>query len=174
MCGRLVFISCCFKQKTAYEMRISDWSSDVCSSDLLAGDADVALPGAGFYELHDGAAAALASNDLIFSVLSGQDDKILEESIGGEIEGQARHVRLDLAPVALARDQIVPSDILDGHFSAFLLFEKTVRAMATAIGLGGTDGQERGERGERRETPGGVGAQGGAAEQKSTRLNSSH
>src|SRR3546814_20319012 len=26
----------CFKQKTAYEMRISDWSSDVCSSDLRA------------------------------------------------------------------------------------------------------------------------------------------
>src|SRR3546814_1129226 len=25
-----------FKQKTAYEMRISDWSSDVCSSDLQA------------------------------------------------------------------------------------------------------------------------------------------
>src|SRR3546814_3300511 len=25
-----------FKQKTAYEMRISDWSSDVCSSDLMA------------------------------------------------------------------------------------------------------------------------------------------
>src|SRR3546814_2483273 len=26
-----------FKQKTAYELRISDWSSDVCSSDLLSG-----------------------------------------------------------------------------------------------------------------------------------------
>src|SRR3546814_1046736 len=26
-----------FKQKTAYEMRISDWSSDVCSSDLEVG-----------------------------------------------------------------------------------------------------------------------------------------
>src|SRR3546814_9218527 len=26
-----------FKQKTAYEMRISDWSSDVCSSDLQIG-----------------------------------------------------------------------------------------------------------------------------------------
>src|SRR3546814_3445155 len=25
----------CFKQKTAYDMRISDWSSDVCSSDLF-------------------------------------------------------------------------------------------------------------------------------------------
>src|SRR3546814_9562934 len=43
-----------FKQKTAYEMRISDWSSDVCSSDLLpkplganshfaAGDSKLAL-----------------------------------------------------------------------------------------------------------------------------------
>src|SRR3546814_16616152 len=32
-----------FKQKTAYEMRISDWSSDVCSSDLVLDDP--ALPG---------------------------------------------------------------------------------------------------------------------------------
>src|SRR3546814_291721 len=31
-----------FKQKTAYEMRISDWSSDVCSSDLLSDDEKVA------------------------------------------------------------------------------------------------------------------------------------
>src|SRR3546814_13847037 len=30
-----------FKQKTAYEMRISDWSSDVCSSDLASGGIDV-------------------------------------------------------------------------------------------------------------------------------------
>src|SRR3546814_9819900 len=32
MCVFLMFFF--FKQKTAYEMRISDWSSDVCSSDL--------------------------------------------------------------------------------------------------------------------------------------------
>src|SRR3546814_2630308 len=31
MCSLFFF----FKQKTAYEMRISDWSSDVCSSDLV-------------------------------------------------------------------------------------------------------------------------------------------
>src|SRR3546814_7201142 len=32
----MVFSVCFFfKQKTAYEMRISDWSSDVCSSDLF-------------------------------------------------------------------------------------------------------------------------------------------
>src|SRR3546814_5288580 len=30
----MYFIFVFFKQKTAYEMRISDWSSDVCSSDL--------------------------------------------------------------------------------------------------------------------------------------------
>src|SRR3546814_9863712 len=29
---------CFFKQKTAYEMRISYWSSDVCSSDLVTAD----------------------------------------------------------------------------------------------------------------------------------------
>src|SRR3546814_10634196 len=33
-----------FKQKTAYEMRISDWSSDVCSADLVV---DLDLEGAG-------------------------------------------------------------------------------------------------------------------------------
>src|SRR3546814_7543872 len=32
--AELVFVFFFFKQKTAYEMRISDWSSDVCSSDL--------------------------------------------------------------------------------------------------------------------------------------------
>src|SRR3546814_6046267 len=36
-----------FKQKTAYEMRISDWSSDVCSSDLPAR----IIPGTDGYEL---------------------------------------------------------------------------------------------------------------------------
>src|SRR3546814_10542445 len=35
MCSECIFVFFFFKQKTAYEMRISDWSSDVCSSDLL-------------------------------------------------------------------------------------------------------------------------------------------
>src|SRR3546814_6234750 len=37
LCDMMVFffsVVFFFKQKTAYEMRISDWSSDVCSSDL--------------------------------------------------------------------------------------------------------------------------------------------
>src|SRR3546814_2847616 len=45
VCG----VGCCvefvffFKQKTAYEMRISDWSSDVCSSDLHRMEAPIPL-----------------------------------------------------------------------------------------------------------------------------------
>src|SRR3546814_6038058 len=41
--GWIVYFVCFFffKQKTAYEMRISDWSSDVCSSDLGADPVDV-------------------------------------------------------------------------------------------------------------------------------------
>src|SRR3546814_10382254 len=34
-----------FKQKTAYEMRISDWSSDVCSSDLQSDNKDARILG---------------------------------------------------------------------------------------------------------------------------------
>src|SRR3546814_9077568 len=55
MCVVILFDCFFFKQKTAYEMRISDWSSDVCSSDLLvaqrAGDGgrlagrDLGVPG---------------------------------------------------------------------------------------------------------------------------------
>src|SRR3546814_19658691 len=49
MCRDLCVLAVCFlchwcffffKQKTAYAMRISDWSSDVCSSDLLQIEAD--------------------------------------------------------------------------------------------------------------------------------------
>src|SRR3546814_7420032 len=43
MCGvrssdtaELLYCCLLFKQKTAYEMRISDWSADVCSSDLTS------------------------------------------------------------------------------------------------------------------------------------------
>src|SRR3546814_2264000 len=39
-----------FKQKTAYEMRISDWSSDVCSSDLRAVSCEIIV-----IHLHDDA-----------------------------------------------------------------------------------------------------------------------
>src|SRR3546814_9944221 len=45
-----------FKQKTAYEMRISDWSSDVCSSDLLLRHGYTILRGAAPASLINGVA----------------------------------------------------------------------------------------------------------------------
>src|SRR3546814_5885150 len=42
-----------FKQKTAYEMRISDWSSDVCSSDLMRSMATRRQHAATSVVLHD-------------------------------------------------------------------------------------------------------------------------
>src|SRR3546814_9531871 len=52
--SRCVLVFFFFKQKTAYEMRISDWSSDVCSSDLhgdlAGGGIGARLDGAGNVE----------------------------------------------------------------------------------------------------------------------------
>src|SRR5881628_2414835 len=49
-----------FKQKTAYEMSVSDWSSDVCSSDLLPTEGPAVLVGpgqdAGAVDVGDGVA----------------------------------------------------------------------------------------------------------------------
>src|SRR3546814_15044783 len=48
MCGIVFYF---FKQKTAYEMRISDWSSDVCSSDLVLAHAACCGPVVGVGEV---------------------------------------------------------------------------------------------------------------------------
>src|SRR3546814_8507898 len=48
-CLLLIVVFFFFKQKTAYEMRISDWSSDVCSSDLLELEFRHLLPPAGLH-----------------------------------------------------------------------------------------------------------------------------
>src|SRR3546814_4133612 len=49
-----------FKQKTAYDMCISDWSSDVCSSDLVAHVRDDSMSGLRHY-VHDSALGAVGS-----------------------------------------------------------------------------------------------------------------
>src|SRR3546814_10113986 len=71
-----LFVCVFFKQKTAYEMRISDWSSDVCSSDLRQMDRlsrTLQARGEGFYTIgssgHEGnaaVAAALRVTDMAF------------------------------------------------------------------------------------------------------------
>src|SRR3546814_5057154 len=69
-CGFMFFFF--FKQKTAYEMRISDWSSDVCSSDLaILAALDRALVRTIFLEqsVHDAGAAGVGQK---FAVIADQ------------------------------------------------------------------------------------------------------
>src|SRR3546814_7724161 len=90
-----------FKQKTAYEMRISDWSSDVCSSDLLESLADIllaigqahALAAAAGRRLHHHRIADLVGDaDRMFRILDHAD--IAGDDIDARFLGQL--LRLDL------------------------------------------------------------------------------
>src|SRR3546814_7230305 len=58
-----------FKQKTAYEIRISDWSSDVCSSDLTAPTAYID----GVYRFVDGSSWKLSFGSSAYTVAMPED-----------------------------------------------------------------------------------------------------
>src|SRR3546814_8017215 len=95
-----------FKQKTAYEMRISDWSSDVCSSDLMTRE----HPVGGFARLARGAedrAIILAQHGepaaKIIGVAHGRN-----ESERGAEEGAAHNGDQFLAGIILAAKPVHP------------------------------------------------------------------
>src|SRR3546814_4774554 len=119
-----------FKQKTAYEMRISDWSSDVCSSDLvvvaralrrqrhLALNLDVAAVGAPC----DGVVGiALLGNDLGAELLCRAMDRLgiglvargvagEEEEVGPLLPHQELHQRIGAHGAAERRVEDVRSE----------------------------------------------------------------
>src|SRR3546814_6167311 len=78
----LVVLFC--KQKTAYEMRISDWSSDVCSSDLLTSPACLKLLGAG----HLGALGSRVMDQDFFLVHTRNDEKPAVTGTGNRRQGR--------------------------------------------------------------------------------------
>src|SRR3546814_14689698 len=62
-----------FKQKTAYEMRISDWSSDVCSSDLVVLSApNINEPILGGSAQISGSFTVASANELSIALRSGK------------------------------------------------------------------------------------------------------
>src|SRR3546814_7848843 len=60
-----VYLCFFFKQKTAYEMRISDWSSDVCSSDLLQRGDHLGAAGVAGVAVEVGAGEAVAGEEAV-------------------------------------------------------------------------------------------------------------
>src|SRR3546814_5649296 len=90
-----------FKQKTAYEMRISDWSSDVCSSDLrlfdiLFDDMDQTLREIGVGDLSVGKKIKALASSFYGRVaayeegLDASDPRSEERRVGKECVGTCR------------------------------------------------------------------------------------
>src|SRR3546814_3285200 len=78
-----------FKQKTAYELRISDWSSDVCSSDLRLDDI-LAL---------DGVRHRLADTGVVERLLGAIEHQVHKRPVGGvELQRRVRRDRLHRLP----------------------------------------------------------------------------
>src|SRR3546814_5348405 len=103
-----------FKQKTAYEMRISDWSSDVCSSDLAVGkaepDFDAALIlfqrqqlGAPFGAEVECRIEMLAQHALGFVLIVDHDERKSPRQ-GREVQNRLRFGILEIEGEAVALD----------------------------------------------------------------------
>src|SRR3546814_12943380 len=101
-----------FKQKTAYEMRISDWSSDVCSSDL-AGTGDTFGAVVGKAKLVQGDAPRIEGLQIIWK----QDPKVpgrghfshrlafSPEDRKSVVQGKSVSVRVDLGGRRIIKKQ---------------------------------------------------------------------
>src|SRR3546814_4884325 len=79
-----------FKQKTAYEMRISDWSSDVCSSDLIKAWRDVWSGGHGVGSIIDTPPVAEIVDRLVAEYEAAKARRSEERRVGKECVSTCR------------------------------------------------------------------------------------
>src|SRR3546814_6434248 len=107
---------CFIKQKTAYEMRISDWSSDVCSSDLMAAqEVEAFLEGyqrqVNQSRAHDTAERALAERELgaLARKLDGLYDAIADELRSPGLSEKLQSLEAQRAALRLTLDKPAPS-----------------------------------------------------------------
>src|SRR3546814_1419922 len=100
-----------FKQKTAYEMRISDWSSDVCSSDLVESEA---LVGAVGQPLIEAEAVAFRLGDLLAVFV---EEHLVVEAFGRAAAEHARDFRRlgDRIDQILARHLVIDPERDPAH-----------------------------------------------------------
>src|SRR3546814_17035382 len=93
-CGVWLFL--CFKQKTAYEWRIRDWSSDVCSSDLSLRQVDEA--GNVEIEVVEDVPLQLDAR----GVLGGARQRTRSRGIPGTGQAEQRHRRIVYRALVIA------------------------------------------------------------------------
>src|SRR3546814_19729001 len=113
-----------FKQKTAYEMRISDWSSDVCSSDLwwarpfAAGQVHAFLEQLAEHLVVAGRQAfdsARASRSMRLDRASAGLVRQLSRSDGGRLRRAAKRSRMSMPGASCLRPGQVGVDIRCGR-----------------------------------------------------------
>src|SRR3546814_6719857 len=142
MCLSFVFF---FKQKTAYEMRISDWSSDVCSSDLAPG-------------LMDGKAMKpFASWRRSPLRLYAREPHPRFDAAAAVVISHADQLAAMVPRFSCSLSAQFDVEGLAGRLSPVLLEDRTVALFALAEHVGGDQADELARR-----------------DRKSTRLNSSH
>src|SRR3546814_2124535 len=131
--ARLLYIFFFCKQKTAYEMRISDWRSDVCSSDLAAG-ADrrprhCCVPGA---DLDPGDDAHLRAQDHRHLRRHHADAALHAEQPDNLLPGPLRpHDRAGIAPLTMLAE-LLPQQA----FALLLVFVRLGSALMLMPGFG--------------------------------------
>src|SRR3546814_6756754 len=113
-----------FKQKTAYELRISDWSSDVCSSDLQE-DEDLAR--AVLDDLFEGKQAVS-----FLGTPLAQGEQAAEPTVGGAVGRKAEQLR------SIRRHEAGADEKLDLH-----LLRRQVRAHHAGQRVAVGDGDRR-------------------------------
>src|SRR3546814_687511 len=130
-----VYYVCCFffKQKTAYEMRISDWSSDVCSSDLAyAASRDIGNLIGGRETGRENQLPQL----LVGSVLCDRHalrHSLLQDAFTVQAGAVIRHLDDDLSAMMLGRQGHVAFRVLADSHAGFGRFNTVVDAVANQM-----------------------------------------
>src|SRR3546814_194745 len=133
MCSFFFFF---FKQKTAYEMRISDWSSDVCSSDLEHAAADAANHVLGTEDLLNIARMLQRDDPAPFvRALSGDSNSYaLAGALREEILDGIRQLGFDPDDTALSNDEQDAIDLVGILFQSLVQANELMQRARTMYG----------------------------------------